>query len=769
MSWYVRFILRNRLWVLTLTAVLTGLAGWSISHATFGTSMGEQMLGDRPEYLAYKTLSEDFGNDEVIVIGLDDPDFFSASGLTRLSQAVDTVEALDEVARCHSVLSAQKVRGDGKALSIENYGREVLETPERSAELLAALRSDEMARDVFLSLDGRATCVVVELNVDPGRPVEHLPAVVDRIIAAFTSAGFSPDVIHRAGFLAAAAESVAQAIVIILKIFPLIVFMLLLTVWVLFRRFWPAALSVAVALVAVAWTMGVLVAINPKLHSLVSLAPPVMLIVAFSDVVHLCSAYLTELSLRETKEQAILASVTEVGKACILTSATTFVGFASLMLVPDSTTKLLGFTLALGVGLALFLAVTLTPAVLSYMPRPRVLRTGTAASAQALLDRALSGSCNLAWRHPWKVVVGFAALGAVSVALYPRIHLEADFSRRFSQSSPIAMDTDWFQTRFAGTNMFELYISVDEDEGLLAPERLQAVARLQDALEATPEIDSAVSLVDLVRHIDQAIRGGDGEIPSDRKLLSQYMMLFESSGGEDLDRLVDFGRRVMRMDLRVPENGARATAAAGGLAERMAKEHLPGYMKVETTGMVYLIGHFFDEILAGQRRGLLVTSLVIMLMMMLGLRSFRVGALSMIPNLLPLVALGGAIGAFMVYVDSDVLLIAIMAIGIGVDDTIHFLSRLRIESRRASSDEDAVRRTLGYSGRGILMTTIILVAGFAPCALNSFALTHMLGTLLPFTLVVALLSDVLLVPAMVRLGWIGFPLSAGKQLSRQKP
>ena len=125
----------------------------------------------------------------------------------------------------------------------------------------------------------------------------------------------------------------------------------------------------------------------------------------------------------------------------------------------------------------------------------------------------------------------------------------------------------------------------------------------------------------------------------------------------------------------------------------------------------------------------------------------------MIPNMLPLLVLWGWIGLTMESVDTDVLIIAIIAIGIGVDDTIHFLMRYRVE-REAAQDEQAVRGAFGFAGRGIVMTTVILVLGFAPCIASGYMTMHLLGTMLPLSLVVALAGDLLLAPAMIRLGWM---------------
>jgi hypothetical protein len=177
---------------------------------------------------------------------------------------------------------------------------------------------------------------------------------------------------------------------------------------------------------------------------------------------------------------------------------------------------------------------------------------------------------------------------------------------------------------------------------------------------------------------------------------------------------------------------------------------------VTPTGGLFLIGGWLDNVLAGQQRGLLFTFLLVALMMCLALRSIRAGLWSMVPNFLPLLVLGGVIGALQDETDSDTLVLAMLAIGIGVDDTIHFLMRYRIEAQRGDDRTEALRKTFDFAGRGIVMTTVVLSLGFLPLALTDYYSTKIMGTMLPFTLVVALVADLLLVPALARLGIFRF-------------
>ena len=222
------------------------------------------------------------------------------------------------------------------------------------------------------------------------------------------------------------------------------------------------------------------------------------------------------------------------------------------------------------------------------------------------------------------------------------------------------------------------------------------------------------------------------------------------------------------MSIRLNHAGLRTTRRVGDTIVEIGHDRLAGQATVEVTGLAYLLGDWLDHILIGQRNGLALSFSVIAIMMIVGLRSFRSGLWSMIPNGLPLIALAGYVGLVWEQMDSDTMMIGMLAIGIGVDDTIHFLMRFRLESMKTEDRTLALRRTFDYAGRAILMTTVILALGFLPMAFSGYTTTRMFGTLLPGVLVVALLSDLLFVPALVQVGWIRFTRTAPDKPSVQE-
>jgi uncharacterized protein len=757
---YFEFVLAHRLAVLGVVALLTVLALASLSRAVVATSIGGLFLGESPEYLRYLDRSEAFAGDELLVVAFETSELMEDDWRRRLEAAADAIREEPAVDSVATLLDVQLLDREGLDLRVATAGERADDRLEEGDALLERLRADPMVAGLLLSDDGSRAAVIVTLTADGSRHAEEGPRIAQEVIARLEVAELAgPGGLHAGGWVAVIAEILVQTRLNIRRIFPFVAGLLLITVWLMFRRLWPAFAAVGVSLIAVAWTMGFAIAVDRHVNLLMATVPALVLVVGFSDVVHLCSAYLLELEDGRSKRDAILASAEDVGRACLFTSLTTFTGFVCISLVPIPLFRLLGLVLGFGVGAALLLAMTLCPILFSYLPRPKPLRGGASSRIHAWLDGLLAGLARLASSRPRAVIGAFAAFALVCVVGASRIHVEVDMLERFAASNALRVDNEWLLEHFSGTATVDLYLDLPEDGGALEPDVIAAVDALGRQVRGLPHVDATLSLTDLLGRIHRTLtddRPDAGPLPSSRAAAAQYLLLFEMGGGEGLAPLVDFDRRSLRMVIRLDDAGYRAAREAGEAAEELALDLLPEGASVEATGMNFLLGDWLDEVVRGQRNGLLLSLAVIALMMVVALRSPRVGLLSMAPNVLPLIALGGWVGWTWDQVDSDTLIPAILAIGIGVDDTIHFLVRYRVEAARSDDVVTAIDRTFRFAGRAIVMTTVILVVGFAPFVLSDYFTTRLFGTLLPLALLVALFADLLLVPALVRVGAMQF-------------
>jgi len=752
---YFKFVLRHRMPVLVLITLISAAGMWSLRNAKISSSLGKLFLANSPAYDQYLARVEEFGSDEQLVIAFEENDVLSADSLRRLHLVTRAIRKENGVARVMSLLDNEKVFAKSRKGGIEALIEELRGSREKTEAARAELLSDRFTGNILLSRDSHHSAVLITTLADGTHDMEDSISWVEKIHKVFIEQGYKEENLHRAGGIAIVSEMMKQTHFNLKRLFPIVCLLLVLMVYILFRRIWPAVVSTSIAILAVIWTMGIAVAIDPEVSIMLAAIPAVILIISFSDVIHLCSAYLLEMKETEDTTEAILRSAEDVGKACVYTSITTFVGFLALAVVPTPIFKKLGILLGLGVGIALLLAMTLFPILLSFL-RPNTAWTeGIASVSQDLLDRFLSFTQRISLSRPWSIIVFFAALLVASILGISQIKVENDIAKRLGENNPVRRDAEYFLEHFAGTNVLDLYLQCEEEGGLLEPGVFQSISELEEKLMELEEVDSAISFATIITEYYRKLND-DRALPPNRLIINLGVREIEKRDPDGLAFLLNSSRRMMRVFVRLNIGGLRETHEAGMKVQKLATATLPATVKAEATGMAYLIGGWLDRIISAQKKGVGISFIVISALMIIAFRSLRAGLWSMIPNMLPLLVLGGYVGFAWDFTDSDTFMLAMLAIGMGVDDTIHFLTRYRLELKRDDDEEKALTRTYHYAGRGIVMTTLILTIGFSPFILCQYFSLQILGTLLPMVLIVALLADLLLLPALARLRLLRF-------------
>ena len=760
LTWWVNASLDHKWLALGALTALTLIAASVYPSASMRSSLKGLFFGEaHPEYSAYEARVAQFGSDAALLVAVEAADPFGPESLPMLQAIHRDLEAMEQVRRVTSIVNMSRTGLSGETIAVRRFAEEAAADPSRAGPILQEILDDPAAGGRLISRDGTSATFVVELAQEDGQRAEDTPYIVDTALRAAQNAGASADAVHTAGVPAAIAAIVGESANNLFMLFPAVAFLLLGAIYLLFGRIWPVFVTSISALLAVAWAMSFAIFRDPNVNIFISLIPALVLIISVSDVVHLCSAYLLELEGDTPKRDAILRASAEVGEACLLTSVTTSVGFLSLLLVPTPVFQQLGAAACFGVLSAYGIAMTLVPILLDLMPRPAPWRGGRGGRAQAALDATLGWCSRVSSQRPWPIIAAFAVAFCVCVYGSTQITFEAEFAARLSDDSKLRQDQQFFKARFASTSAVDLYVEVAEPGGLLTPERFNALAELERELEARPDVDSVLSVVDITRATYSSIVPEDHDkplFPASAEAIAQLFVMIEMQGPDAMNDIIDFDRSATRLTILTSAPGIRAQDRLARDAEALAAKHLGPRASADAMGLEQLIGAWIDQILAGQKRGLAASLGVIALLMMLGLGSLRIGALSMIPNLLPLLAVGGYCGLVWETVDTDTLVVAMIAIGIGVDDTIHFLSRYRVESTRHATDADALQATFSFSGRGIVITTVIFTVGFLPLATSNYVPIRVMGMLMPYAFVVALVADLLLVPAMVKVGLLSY-------------
>jgi len=762
-----------------------------LPRLTVETSVENFLRRGHPTRALYEEFREQFGRDEAIVLAIEPPEVFDFRFLERLQALHEALEAevphLDEVL---CLMNARETRGQGDELIVRELFEEWPEDEAGLREIEARARANPLYRNALLSEDGHFTTVLVRTSALSSAARE----------GADELGGFDDDGGARAGAAAAAdsryltgAENseAVRALLAVVERFAqdglrihfagapvmqhrlsdeltrnVVVFMslCLLTVGVslmlLFRRVWAVVLPLVVVLLSIASTFGAMAILGVAIGLPTQILPSFLLAVGVGGAVHLLTIFYQRLDAGEPRVDALSGALEHSGLAIVMTALTTAGGLGSFVTAEIEPVAALGWFAPLGILLGLVYCLVLLPALLSLVPiRARPRKHG---SKVALLDRVLLWTGDQSVLHPWKVIACMTAILLVSIAGILRLEFRYDPLSWFPDDEPLRLGTELVDARLKGSFSLEFIVDSGRENGLHDPRVLRFLDELSDrtlALEGREGLRAGrtSSLADIVKEIHQALNEERPEfrrIPPDRQLVSQELLLFESSGSDDLEDVVDTRFQKARFTILLPYAPPFSYLDFIDQVEAEA-EDLRGaelsQLRFTSTGVVALFATTIRALLTSMLRSYAIALAIITPLMFLLLGSLRGGLAAMVPNIAPIVLTLGFMGWAGIPLDVFTLLIGSIAIGLAVDDTIHFMHNFRKNYDRNPDARDAVRQTLRTTGRALLITSIVLSLAFFTYSFASLKNLSMFGILTGFTIVSAFLADIGVSPALMGL------------------
>lgn len=784
---YGRGVVRLRWAVAALLLALTAALGSQVTHIRMETDTESFFHEEDPALIAYNAFRDQFGRDEVILIGIDPPEVFDAAFLERLRAFQADLRAevpyLDDVT---SLLTVRNTRGEGESLVVEDLVEEIPTTPEGMAALRERTLNSRLYPNFVVSPQGDFTAVVLEtlayspgeqedlmagfdaglggLGGESGPPAERsllsneenaaVVAAVRRVMARHEGPDFplhltgSPVVTDQ---LKQAMQTNMQRFVA-LSMAAIGVFLL-----VLFRRLSGTLLALLVVSLSVISTVGLMAVLDVPFKLPQMVLPSFLLAVGVATSVHLLVIFFRHLSAHDSRHDAVAYALGHSGLPIAMTSLTTAAGLASFGTAQMAAVAELGVFAAAGVLLSLVYALALLPALLALLPLPR----GRAGTGRApLADRLLTGVGDFATGRPRTIVLAAAALVLVAAAGLPRVQFSHNTLAWFPATNPLRQATELIDEKFAGSMSVEVVVDTGEENGLYSPALLRDIDALAQWAEQYRGPDGRTfvgktqSVVDILKETHQALNENRPEfyaIPDSRELVAQELLLFENSGAEELEPLVDPQFSQARLTLRVPWQDAAYYVGFVDALQARAQQVLGDRAEVRVTGLIKLFAETIYLLMQSMATSYSIAFVVITAFMILVLGSVRTGLLAMIPSLAPIVLTLGWMGWTGIRLDAFTLLVGSIALGLAVDDTIHFFhnfERYRVQYGRTLP---AVHETLLGTGRAMLFTSLVLVTGFWLYMLGTLNNLYYFGLLTGMTLVLALLAVFLLAPAMMRL------------------
>jgi hydrophobe/amphiphile efflux-3 (HAE3) family protein len=689
--------------------------------------------------LLYDEVNDTFGGTDIMVVAVRSDDVFSATTLAQVIDLTEAFQGLPGVDEVISLSTAKRMQGEKGTLIVRDLMPTAPVDAEGRDDLRVYVLSNELYLNNVISSDGLYAGIIVELL--PDTDDSTLYASLRQILDEQENAAD----IYVAGGPAVNAEMSSSMKSDLVRLIPFVVLVLAMVLYLSLRTVSGVVLPLAVVLLTVIWTAG-LMAWTGTPMAMISTTMPIMLIaIGVADAIHILTEYYINLRSGEKKQAAIRTVMRHIGVAIVLTSITTLVGFLSLGTSPVQQVMQFGLFVGFGVMAALAITLTLTPAVLKLGRVPRV--TTRAAGKETLSTRGLTWLSRMVVRRRKAIlIIGtvaflFAVIGAANLTV------ETNTLRFFRPENPIRQATEIVDSSFGGSES----LSVVANGDIKSPDVLNAMLDFQEWTKALPEVGYTASIADYIAQINEALRDNDPAqhvIPQTRNAVAQEILLYEmSSDPSDFARVVNYNYEQARIVLRME---SLSSAQLGQLVQQVddeAKRIAAGQFDVEITGSSYLFKVLTDLLVHGQIISLLVSLFGVALVVGLIFRSVRFGLLSMIPLGFTITLNFGIMGWLNIPLDTATTMLTSIAIGIGVDYTVHFLAKYRRERRADSLSNDAVSETIQTTGRAIVYNVVAVAAGFAVLLFSSFGPIATLGALVALSMGISGLAALTLLPA----------------------
>ena len=726
---------------------------WRVSNIGFDYDFESFFPQDDPETAYYLNFRDHFETDnDFILIGIEHENGIYEQDF--LGEVDRLVEELLLIPHVDAVISPTRIE-EPIRFGITTVRKPLLRWQEFGEEGLQKLKLDstKLHQDAtyignLIAPSGRALCLqVLHQQMLSKEGCDSLALSLYDLTGRYTFDGM-----HIAGRAAAQKYyvDVMQREVVLFVSLGMVLIVIFL--WFAFQSLWGILVPLGVVLLSGLWTLGLMELTGKAIDVMTIVLPTIIFVVGMSDVVHILSRYYEELRSGASKETGIRRAFKEVGLATFLTTLTTAVGFLTLTTSSIEPIHDFGLYAAAGVGIAYLLAFTLLPAVMVLLPAPHVRVDGSGVFWNQVLHRQFR---KVLQRGRWilagtLVVLGLAVWGTT------QIQVDNVLLEDLASDDPFLQEFKFFENEFAGVRPFELAIQLPDNKDVYDLSIQQEIQDIGDYLKTEYGVGSLISSAEIFAQVNRWSNGDQKQfhrLPSSQSDLQAMIKNLNRFGADELLALVAHPEdRLLRINGKVGDLGAQVFRVKNDELMRWFEQtHPDSPLELRVTGTAQLIDLNIASLATDMLKGLSIAFLVVALIAGLMFRSLRMVIISLIPNFIPLLLIAGIMGWFEIDLKLSTSIIFTIAFGIAVDDTIHFISKLRIQLAQGRSLPYAIKRTFIGTGKAIIITSIILCGGFITLGLSQFLGTFYIGVLISCTLLFAVLADLLLLPWLVLL------------------
>ena len=751
---FAKWILSHRAVVICVALLCVAAAGLGLRDAAFSMEYRDFFGGSDPRVAEFDAMQRTYTKSDniLIVLAPASGDVFTRETLGAVAWLTERAWTLPHASRVDSITNYQNSVGGEDDLAIEDLAAHPENLDQATLDRIRDIAlNDVLLVDRAVSRKGHVTGINVTFRA-PGthKEAETAEAVNGARQLTQELREKYPDIeVYLSGTLTISHAFFEVTQRDLMTLIPLMFAVLGVVLAVALRSAAGAAAAFLVVIGSTVVAVGIGTALGMRLTPPAAAATPIIMTLAIADCVHLFSTYVQRLRGGADRVQAMTESIVVNLGAVTLTTVTTAIGFATMNLADSPPFHDLGNLVVGGVLAAYVLSLTVFSSVVTLLPfKPQ-------GDSRTLGQEWIERYAEFAIRNRRRLLAVSLGACVILASFIPRNQLNDEFLKYFDTSVQFRRDNDFITRELTGVYQLQYSIRSGARDGITSPEYLRVLDEFSQWFRAQPEVWHVESLADVLKRINRTVNADDAghyRLPSNREEAAQFLLLFEMSlpNGLDLNDRISVDKAASRMVVGVRTIPAKEMLQLEERAAQWLQGNAPSQMRALATGPAVLFAHIgMNSIYTGLQQEIVATVLISVLLLV-ALRSLRIGLLSLVPNIVPAAAAFGLWGLLYGRINMALATVAGMALGIIVDDTIHWLSKY-LHARRVygATPEDAVRYAMREIGGAVVTTSVTLICGFLVLTFSPFMMNWGMGLLTSLTVFFAMLFDLMMLPGLI--------------------
>ncbi len=747
---------RFRLPVALLVLVGSIFAILGLEHLEVDTSLDSLISNDDPQTQIYERVVAEFGSDDSTLIYLRDAELWSEKKLRALEELHYAFEDLGYVTRVESLFTVSSVRTEDDYVEAGPLLPYVPETPTEIAMARENALYSPLILGNYISPDGFSTVINVTVETpdnDPDfafRAYREFAALLEEHASSF-------DESFQIGSPRVRTEIQTSLFRDLGVLGPISGGVLIACIVLFLRNGFAALLPLFTAGMSILWTFGLMGWMGVPLNILSAMLPSLIIVMGSTEDTHILSSYLRGLENEAPvppEERArlrfklTLATMKHLGAPLILTTLTTVIGLGTNMFSDVG--------LIVDFGIAATLAMSLN-GVITLLCVPMILATFGPATLPSVRRPMFSGISrrvlhffNYLRESYGSLVLVVTLLFSLALAYSASLmHVSNDPLAYFKPQHSLIKDAETVHEQLAGMQVFYIHLEAEEENAFRKPEYLRKLLDIENLLMRRGKFDRSISIADFVAMVNQEWNQAEHKvygIPDDEGLVAQYLLFFHQN---DIARYLSHDGRRANIVVRHNVRDSHTLNDELAFLRGEVRQIMQGTAAFDFVGKNLMVNATAERLMESQLQALLLLLLVVFVMMSVLFTSWRGGFISMVPNLLPIIFTFGLMSLFGVPLNPGTATVAVIAIGVAIDDTIHLLTRYNEEARRTTDSADAIRSTLEAEAVPVISTSVSLIMGFSCLLFSEFSIIAQFGALSAASMLFALVADLLITPILM--------------------